>query len=64
MDYSDSIIVNLYDFNDLHDTQSCLLNKNIDLISVDALYDNINITKFPKFHLKVNKEMVKIYEKI
>jgi predicted nucleotidyltransferase len=64
MDYSDSIIVNLYDFNDLHDSLSRLINKDIDLISIYALNDNINITKFPKFHLRVNKEMVKIYEKI
>jgi predicted nucleotidyltransferase len=63
MDYTDSIIVNLYDFNELHDTLSCLINKNVDLISIKALYDNYNIIKSPTFHNEVIKEMVKIYEK-
>jgi predicted nucleotidyltransferase len=62
MDYSDSIIVNLYDFVALIDELKDLLSKDIDLISTEALFHIHMQEKDPEFIKSVSQERIKIYE--
>ncbi|MDR1871809.1 MAG: nucleotidyltransferase domain-containing protein [Deltaproteobacteria bacterium] len=63
MDYDGSTISNLYDFSDIFDSLEIAINKKIDLITIEGLFDNINTKRAPKFTNRVCKERIKIYER-
>jgi predicted nucleotidyltransferase len=63
MDFTDSVILNLYDFVALNEELKYILGKDIDLISTEALFHKHMQERDPKFVNLVSQERVIIYEK-
>jgi predicted nucleotidyltransferase len=63
LDYTDSILVSLLNFNHLDRELHEVLKKDIDLISTKALYNERFVAACPKFVAEVTKERIMIYEK-
>jgi predicted nucleotidyltransferase len=63
MDYTDSIAINLHGFIDIEYDFEQTFNKDVDIISTDALYGPLSKTYFLKFMNIVTNEIIKLYEK-
>jgi predicted nucleotidyltransferase len=63
MDYTDSIIKDLYDLASISDELALILSRDVDLISTDALFSFRMETLDPEFIKIVSKERLLLYEK-
>jgi predicted nucleotidyltransferase len=63
MDYTDSKILNLFDINHLDRNLKETFNKEVDLISIDALYSFNTLWDDHEFIKVVSKERLLIYKK-
>jgi predicted nucleotidyltransferase len=63
MDYTDSVIVNFYDFVRIADELELILSRDVDLISTSALFSFRMKTLDPQFIKVVSKERLLLYEK-
>jgi predicted nucleotidyltransferase len=62
IDYTDSKVVSLFDMIRLNDEIKDVINKQIDLISTDGLYNTKCLFTGTKFADEVSKQRVMLYE--